>query len=77
MAVSILVATHDQVVAGADVLRELGLSNADCSKLDDYDKRNLAKLQGELGGQIKLRGLALSDPEEGVEHEEAMDRERP
>lgn len=77
MAVSILIATHDQVVAGADVLRELGLSKADCSQLDDYDKRNLAKVQGELGGQIKLRGLALSNPEESVEYEDAMDRERP
>ena len=77
MAVSILIATHDQVVAGADVLRELGLSNADCSKLDDYDKRNLAKVQGELGGTIKLRGLALSTPDADVEYEEAMDRERP
>lgn len=77
MAVSILIATHDQVVAGADVLRELGLSKADCSRLDDYDKRNLAKVQGELNGQIKLRGLALSDPDHGVEFEEAMDRERP
>lgn len=77
MAVSILIATHDQVVAGADVLRELGLSNADCSKLDDYDKRNLAKVQGELGGQIKLRGLALSNPEENDEFEEAMDRDHP
>lgn len=77
VAVSILIATHDQVVAGADVLRELGLSNADCSKLDDYDKRNLAKVQGELGGTIKLRGLALSNPDADIEYEEAMDRERP
>lgn len=64
MAVSILIATHDQGVAGAGVLSELGLSNADCSQLDDYDKRNLAKVQGELGGQIKLLGLALSDSDE-------------
>ncbi len=76
MAVSILIATQDQVVAGADVLRELGLSNADCLKLDDYDNRNLVKVQGELGGQIKLRCLALSDPQENVEFEEAMDRDR-
>jgi len=77
MAVSILIATHDQVVAGAEVLRELGLSKADCSQLDDYDKLNLAKLQGELDGQIRLHGLALSDPAESLGYEEAMDRERP
>jgi hypothetical protein len=57
MAVSVLVAMHDQIVAAADVVSELGLSQADCSKLDDFDKQNLRKIQGTLGGKINLLGL--------------------
>ena len=57
VAVSLLIALHDQPVAAADVVRELGLSDADCTGLDDYDKRNLKKIQGECSGTIKLRGL--------------------
>lgn len=57
VAVSLLIALHDQPVAAADVVCELGLSEADCTVLDDYDKRNLRKIQGERGGMIKLRGL--------------------
>jgi hypothetical protein len=57
VAVSLLIALHDQPVAAADVVSELVLSEADCSSLDDYDKRNLKKIQGERSGTIKLRGL--------------------
>jgi hypothetical protein len=55
MAVSILVALHDQPGIAADVVNELGLASADCSQLDDYDKQNLMQIQGERG--IRLRGL--------------------
>lgn len=57
LAVSVLLATHEQLVAAADVLNELGLCEADCSDLSDYDKGNLRKVQGELHGKIRLRGL--------------------
>jgi hypothetical protein len=57
IAVSVLVATHGQLVAAADVLNEMGLHNADCSDLSDYDKSNLRKVHGELRGKIQLRGL--------------------
>ena len=57
VAVSLIVATHDQPVVAADVLNALGLHNADCSSLDEYDKVNLRKVQGELRGKIRLRGL--------------------
>ena len=57
MAVSILMATHDQAVMAADVLKEMGLQNANIKELDDYDKKNLRRIQGELGGHICLRGL--------------------
>lgn len=55
MAVSILIALHDQPGMAADVVNELGLAAADCSQLDDYDKQNLKKIQGERG--VHLRGL--------------------
>jgi hypothetical protein len=57
VAVSILIAMHDNPVAAADVVSELGLSEVDCTELDDYDKQNLKKIQGERGGSIELRGL--------------------
>ena len=57
IAVSILLACHDQPSMAADVLNELGLHNADCSQLDDFDKENLTKVQGAKGGRIQLRGL--------------------
>ena len=57
VAVSILMAVHDQPVMAADVLKEMGLQNADVKELDDYDKKNLRRVQGELDGHIRLRGL--------------------
>ena len=56
-AMSFLMQTHDQPVMAADVLNAMGLEDADCSALDEYDKKYLQKVQGELGGRINLRGL--------------------
>jgi site-specific recombinase XerD len=52
-----LIVALDQYLAAADVVSEMGLSEADRSSLDDYDKRNLKRIQGERSGSIKLRGL--------------------
>ncbi len=41
----------------SEVLNEMGLCNADVSGLDDFDRENLARAQGELFGKINLRGL--------------------
>lgn len=54
-AAAIVVAIHDQPVIAATIIREAGLSDADCSKLDRFDKNHLSKLQNEKG--IALRGL--------------------
>lgn len=56
MAASVLMATHDQPTMAADVLNELGLSGSDCGALDEFDKRNLRKIQKDRPG-LKLRGL--------------------
>ena len=63
MAVSILVAAHDQPTMGGDVLHELGLSDADCSNLDDFDKHNLKKVRDSQRSLKKLRGLKLTTPD--------------
>jgi len=57
VAVGMIVRLHDQPLIAAEVLREMGLLNADCSALDDYDKQNLRQVRGELQGAVKLRGL--------------------
>lgn len=57
MAASVLVSLHDQPGMAADIVNEFGLREADCSKLDDFDKQNLRKIQGLKHGSIKLRGL--------------------
>lgn len=54
-AASILVATHDQPTMAATIIREAGLNEADCSSMEDFEKNNLRKIQGERG--IALRGL--------------------
>ena len=54
-AASIVIALHDQPVVAATVVREAGLSEADCSGLDDYEKKHLRKLKDEQG--VALRGL--------------------
>jgi len=56
-AVSLMVHIHDCPVIAADVLREMGLQNADCSGLDEFDKKSLSKIYGELSGFIKIRGI--------------------
>lgn len=55
ISVGLIAYLHDQPMMAAEVLREMGLLNADCSELDDYDKRNLKLLKGERA--VKLRGL--------------------
>lgn len=57
MAASVLVSLHDQPGMAADIVREFGLQEADCSKLDNFDKQNLRQIQGLKNGVIKLRGL--------------------
>lgn len=54
-AASVVVAMHDAPVIAATIVSEAGLGNADCSGLDDFEKKNLRKIQGETG--IALRGL--------------------
>lgn len=54
-AASLLVAIHDQPTMAASILREADLNEADCSALDDFEKRNLRRIQGEKA--IALRGL--------------------
>lgn len=56
-AVSVMLACHDQPVIAADILHEMGMASADCSELEEHDKRNLRRVRGERGGRIKLRGL--------------------
>lgn len=57
MAASVLVSLHDQPGMAADIVREFGLHEADCSKLDNFDKQSLRRIQGLKQGIIKLRGL--------------------
>ena len=57
MAAATVVACHDMPVVAASVLCNLGLSTADCSHLDEFDKIGLRKVQGELRGSIRLKGL--------------------
>lgn len=57
LAVSLIVATHDEPGIAADVLHALGRHEADCSGMDEYDKAFLRKIQGERRGLIKLKGL--------------------
>jgi hypothetical protein len=45
----LIVQLRDEPVIAACIIREAGLADADISELDDFDKRNLAKLNGERG----------------------------
>jgi len=45
VAIGLVVATHDQCKVAADVCRDMGLDDADCSDFCDYDKENLLKLK--------------------------------
>lgn len=62
MAVSVLMSVFDEQTIAANVLNELGLSKADCSDLDEFDKSNLRRVQGEMGGRIALVGLDDGSP---------------
>lgn len=62
LSVSVLMACHDAPVEAATIIKEMGMATADCSELDAYDKRNLRKVQGELGGMIRLKGLRTKRP---------------
>ncbi|HEK0807598.1 TPA: hypothetical protein SMP81_002171 [Proteus mirabilis] len=53
-AVVLLQILHDKPTAGADILRESGLDNIDCSNLDDYYKEAL-KVINDNG--MSLKGL--------------------
>lgn len=54
-AAAVVIAVHDQPVIAATIVREAGLSDADCSDMDDFEKHHLRVIQGENG--IALRGL--------------------
>lgn len=57
MAAAIVIACHDMPVVAGAIIGELGLSTADCSSMDEFDKAALRKVQGERSGTIALRGL--------------------
>jgi hypothetical protein len=48
-AVGLVCKIADQPVIAANILREVGLTNADCSSLDDYGKLNLMAVSQERG----------------------------
>jgi len=54
-AAGLLASYCDQPTEAAWLLREAGLYDADVSGMDDFDKHNLKKVQGEKG--IKLKGI--------------------
>jgi len=54
-AAAIVQAIAHQPVIAADILREAGLTNADCASLDDYDKQHLRAINQERG--INLQNL--------------------
>lgn len=54
-ACAIIQATHDDPTVAADVIRESGLQDADCSGLDDFDKEYLKIIQEQE--RLNLTGL--------------------
>lgn len=54
-AAAIVLATSDQPVIAADLLRAVGLADMDCSDLNDYDKHYLRIVNKETS--MKLTGL--------------------
>lgn len=50
-----VVRLHDEPQVAADVLKQAGLANVDCSKLDDYDKESLCVINTIPG--VPLTGL--------------------
>lgn len=57
VALSVLNASHDQPSMCADVINSMGLTSADCSNLDDFDKVNLRLIMAQSGGLITFKGL--------------------
>lgn len=55
MAVSVQLALHGDTVAAADTLVNLGLTKADCSALDEFDRATLQQLH--IEARVSLRGL--------------------
>lgn len=54
-AAAMVVRLHDEPRVAADVLKEAGLSNSNCSELDEYDKEILRVINQETG--MSLTGL--------------------
>lgn len=54
-AAGLIVTMHNKPTIAASIIIEAGLANADISQLDDYDKSQLKKLNGEKG--INFRGV--------------------
>lgn len=54
-ACGLIMATHDEPGIAADVIRETGLQDADCSDLDDFDKEYLKIIQEQE--RLNLTGL--------------------
>lgn len=50
-----IVRLHDEPQVAADVLKQAGLAQADCSKLDDYDKESFREINAIPG--MALTGL--------------------
>lgn len=48
-----VVRLHDEPQVAADVLKQAGLAQADCSKLDEYDKESLREVN-------KMSGMGLT-----------------
>ena len=56
IAAAALVRAHDQPTMAADILRECGLTEHDCSHLEEFDKADLRKIN--RGEGLALKGLA-------------------
>lgn len=57
IAAGLIVALHDAPTIAADVLINMGLDEADCSEMDEFDKGNLRTLQDNSPGRLRLTGL--------------------
>ena len=55
MFAGLLTRCHDEPSMAADILKEMGLSEYDCSNLDEYDKEPLREVAQVHG--MRLRGL--------------------
>lgn len=55
IAAATLMETHDQPGMAADIIKAIGLAEYDCSHLDEFDKKQLRKINIERG--MRLKGL--------------------